>query len=72
MNPREAGEVSSVQESYMKQIHGTKFVWNSFKSTFKDPSNRSDAVMEETTWAMSLLRFVNDGDEIPRLRRQIS
>ena len=28
---------------------GTKLVWNSFKSTFRDPSKRSEAVMEETT-----------------------
>ena len=29
--------------------YGTKFVWNSFRSTFNDPSNRSEAVMEDTT-----------------------
>lgn len=29
--------------------HGTKFVWNSFKSTLREPSNLRDAVMDETT-----------------------
>ena len=29
--------------------HGTKLVWNSFKSTLSDPSNRNEAVMDETT-----------------------
>ena len=31
--------------------NGTKFVWNSFKSTFNSPSNLSDAVIELITWA---------------------
>ena len=46
---------------------GTKFVWNSFKSTFREPSKRRDAVIEETTWAMSLFRLVKLG--APMLRR---
>jgi hypothetical protein len=46
--------------------YGTKLVWNSFKSTFKEPSNRKDAVIEETTWAMSLFRFVKLGEAILR------
>ena len=29
--------------------YGTKLVWNSFKSTFKEPSKRREAVIEETT-----------------------
>ncbi len=29
--------------------YGTKLVWNSLRSTFKDPSKRSEAVIEETT-----------------------
>ena len=29
--------------------HGTRLVWNSFKSTLREPSKRRDAVMDETT-----------------------
>lgn len=29
--------------------YGTKLVWNSFKSTLREPSKRSEAVIEETT-----------------------
>jgi hypothetical protein len=29
--------------------HGTKLVWNSFKSTLREPSKRREAVIEETT-----------------------
>lgn len=47
-------------------------VWNSFKSTLRDPSNRRDAVMEETTWAMILFKLVNPGEETPRFLRQMS
>lgn len=42
--------------------YGTRLVWNSFKSTFKEPSKRRDAVIEETTWAMSLLRLAKPGE----------
>ena len=28
---------------------GTRFVWNSFRSTFSAPSKRSEAVTDETT-----------------------
>ena len=31
------------------RTYGTKLVWNSFKSTFRDPSKRNEAVIEETT-----------------------
>jgi hypothetical protein len=55
-----------------ERTHGTKLVWNSFRSTLRDPSNRSEAVMEETTWAINLLRFVNEGEVIPKLRLQMS
>jgi hypothetical protein len=41
---------------------GTKLVWNSLRSTFNDPSNRSKAVIEKTTWAMSRLRLVKLGE----------
>ena len=29
--------------------YGTKLVWNSFRSTLREPSKRREAVMEETT-----------------------
>jgi hypothetical protein len=32
-----------------KNTHGTKLVWNSFKSTLSEPSNRNEAVIDETT-----------------------
>lgn len=41
--------------------YGTKFVWNSVKSTFNAPSNRSEAVMEETIWAIRRFKFVYVG-----------
>jgi hypothetical protein len=44
------------------ETYGTKLVWNSFKSTFKDPSKRSEAVIEETTWAISRFKLVRLGD----------
>lgn len=40
---------------------GTRLVWNSFRSTFREPSKRRDAVMEETTWAIMRFRFVKLG-----------
>lgn len=32
--------------------YGTRLVWNSFRSTLREPSKRSEAVMEETTRAV--------------------
>jgi len=29
--------------------HGTRLVWNSLRSTFNEPSKRSEAVIDETT-----------------------
>lgn len=52
--------------------YGTRFVWNSFKSTFKEPSNRREAVIEETTWAISLFRLVKLGEVIFSLFLQMS
>ena len=52
--------------------YGTKLVWNSFKSTLSEPSKRREAVIEETTWAMSLLRLVKLGDAMPRFFLQMS
>ena len=45
----------------LKKTHGTKLVWNSFKSTFKLPSKRREAVMLETTCAISLFKLVKVG-----------
>lgn len=55
-----------------EHTHGTKLVWNSFKSTFREPSNRSEAVMEETTCAMRRLRLTKPGEVIPSLFLQMS
>ena len=46
--------VSTVSRSSRESAHGTRFVWNSLRSTLRDPSKRSEAVMLETTC------FVND------------
>ena len=40
---------SKANERQRKRTYGTKLVWNSFKSTFREPSKRREAVMEETT-----------------------
>lgn len=47
-------------------------VWNSFRSTFREPSKRSEAVIDETTWAMMRFRFLKPGDWMPRFLRQMS
>ena len=52
--------------------YGTRLVWNSFKSTFKEPSKRRDAVTEDTTCAMSRFRFVKLGSDTLSLFLQIS
>jgi len=52
--------------------HGTRLVWNSFKSTFNEPSKRRDAVIDETTCAISRLRFVKPGEEMLRFFLQMS
>jgi hypothetical protein len=67
-------DFSSVQKDVNKidSTYGTKFVWNSFKSTFKEPSKRREAVMEETTWAMSLFKLVKLGEVMPRFFLQMS
>lgn len=38
--------------------YGTKLVWNSVKSTFRAPSNRREAVIEDTIWPISRFRFL--------------
>merc|ERR1711957_827194 len=52
--------------------YGTRLVWNSVRSTLRAPSNRSEAVTDETTWAMSRFRLVYVGRSMSRLRRQMS
>lgn len=51
--------------------YGTRLVWNSFKSTFKEPSNRREAVIEETTCAIRRFRFTKLGSATPRFFLQI-
>ena len=73
MNTREAVQKMNIRHSTMLlNTHGTKLVWNSLRSTFKDPSKRRDAVIEETTWAINLLRLVKPGEVILSLFLQIS
>mmetsp|Transcript_152351 Transcript_152351/g.369996 ORF Transcript_152351/g.369996 Transcript_152351/m.369996 type:complete len:204 (+) Transcript_152351:697-1308(+) len=52
--------------------YGTRFVWNSVRSTFSWPSNRNEAVIEEMHCAMRRFRLVYVGRSMSRLRRQIS
>lgn len=52
--------------------NGTRFVWNSFRSTFKEPVNRRETVIEETTWAIRRFKFVKLGWEIPKCFLQIA
>ena len=42
-------QINKLWSTTVDMTHGTKFVWNSFKSTLSEPSNRSEAVMDETT-----------------------
>jgi hypothetical protein len=50
MNTREAAQDMSQGGSINKsQTYGTRLVWNSFRSTFREPSKRKEAVIEETT-----------------------
>ena len=74
MNTRETAFVLKqvIEGEENNTTHGTRLVWNSFKSTFKDPSNRRDAVIDDTTCAMRRFKFVKLGDEMPRLFLQIS
>ena len=52
--------------------YGTRLVWNSFRSTLRDPSKRRDAVIDETTWAIRRFRLVKLGCETPSFFLQIS
>jgi hypothetical protein len=55
-----------------KATHGTRLVWNSLRSTFREPSNRRDAVIEDTTWAISLFKLGKLGETTPRFFLQMS
>jgi len=52
--------------------YGTKLVWNSLRSTFREPSKRNEAVIDETTWAMRRFRLVKLGEVMPRFFLQMS
>ena len=45
---------------------------NSLRSTFNDPSNQSEVVIDKTTWAMSRLGVVKLGDVMFRFFLQMS
>ena len=64
--------ISNTPLGYCSRTHGTRLVWNSFKSTLSEPSNRRDAVMDETTWAMSLFKLVKLGAVMFKFFLQIS
>ena len=56
--------LQAVRETYADAYlftHGTRLVWNSFRSTLREPSKRRDAVIEETTCAIKRLRLVKLG-----------
>lgn len=72
MNSREPKKSESLEYMYALGTYGTKFVWNSLRSTLRLPSKRKDAVTLETTWAMRRLRLTNDGDCMFKFFLQIS
>jgi hypothetical protein len=70
------GKLSKGENNYTEVTgritHGTRLVWNSFRSTFKDPSKRREAVIEETTCAISLFKLVKLGEVMLRFFLQMS
>lgn len=52
--------------------YGTRFVWNSVKSTLRAPSKRNDAVMDDTTCAIKRFKFVYVGRSISKFRLKSS
>ncbi len=52
--------------------NGTRFVWNSFRSTLREPSKRREAVIDETTCAINRFKLVKPGCETLSLCLQIS
>merc|ERR1711939_847673 len=69
-----SAEMTGAYEDTMKWMrgYGTRLVWNSVTSTLRAPSNLSEAVSEEMTWAVRRLRFVYVGRSMSRRRRQMS
>lgn len=65
MDTRESGERKKTAVKDIICTYGTRLVWNSFKSTFNDPSKRNDAVTEDTTCAINLFKFKKLGEETP-------
>merc|ERR1712130_228389 len=66
-----SAEMIGAYDESMKWMrgYGTRLVWNSVMSTLRAPSKRSDAVSDEITCEISLLRFVYVGRSMSRLRR---
>jgi hypothetical protein len=60
------------QEMMSSMTYGTRLVWNSLRSTLRDPSKRRDAVIEDTTCAISLFKFEKLGEATARLFLQMS
>jgi hypothetical protein len=54
-----SAEITGAKEESIKWIlgYGTKLVWNSFRSTFKEPENLKLVVKLETTWATILFKL---------------
>ena len=73
MDTRETRQKLFLEKNRVGNVvtHGTKLVWNSFRSTFKEPSNRREAVIEETTCAIRRFRLTKLGCETPRFFLQI-
>merc|ERR1719232_730127 len=69
-----SADITGAKEHSGKWIrgYGTRFVWNSVRSTFRAPSNRREAVTDEMHCARRRLRLVYVGRSIPRLRLQMS
>ena len=62
----------TARKSHICVTYGTRLVWNSLRSTLREPSKRSEAVMEDTTCAMRRLRLVKPGCAMFRFFLQMS
>ena len=62
----------TLRGAHICATNGTKLVWNSLRSTLREPSKRSEAVMEDTTCAMRRLRLVKPGCAMLRFFLQMS
>lgn len=49
VDTREAEQNKPRVWKHVENAYGTRLVWNSFKSTLREPSKRRDAVMVDTT-----------------------